>query len=228
MSKADSFVLCFGILLLACACSAKVVSEAGKADQAGDTLSLPAPNLVGTVTLEEAISARRSVRSFVSEDLSLPEISQLLWAGQGLTETIPWKKRAAPSAGALYPLELYVLWRNRLWHYLPELHAVVLKSGKMNQGQLADAALGQQAIRGAPACFIVSGVYSRTAAKYGKRAQRYVHIEVGHAAQNILLQAVALGLGGVTIGAFQDGEVKKLLSLEKEESPLYIVPVGKK
>jgi SagB-type dehydrogenase family enzyme len=203
-----------------------MVSDASQATAVGDTLSLPKPNLFGKVSVEEAISARRSTRSFTKEDLTPAEVSQLLWAAQGVTATVPRNLRAAPSAGALYPLEVSVLWKNVLWHYLPEVHSVELRASGITRDELADAALGQGALRQAPACFVISAVYSRTEVKYKERAERYVHIEVGHAAENILLEATALGLACVTMGAFNDADVKQLLRLPQDEAPLYLIPTG--
>lgn len=228
MLKPFSIVAAIVLLLAACACWGKAVSNLAEVRSIGDTLSLTEARIFGKVSVEEAIYGRRSVRSFTDQDLTLFQVSQLFWAAQGVTETTGWSRRAAPSAGALYPLEVYILWRNMLWHYLPEIHSIELRKKGVTQDNLADASLGQSAIRQAPACFVICGVYSRTAAKYGNRAQRYVHIEVGHAAENLLLQAVALGLGGVTIGAFHDDKVSELIGLDEKESPLYVIPVGRK
>jgi SagB-type dehydrogenase family enzyme len=214
------------LLLSAGSSSARTVASVEEASGVGDTVSLPEPEIFGTVSVEEALSQRRSVRDFKSEDLELEEIAQLFWAAQGITAQNRWRGRTAPSAGALYPLQVYAVWRRQLWHYLPSIHALELRSTNLTQDGLADASLGQRAIKGAPASFILTGDYAVTAGKYGERAERYVHMEVGHAGQNLLLQAVALGLGAVPMGAFQDSEVKKLLSLPEEEQPLYIIPVG--
>lgn len=213
-------------ILLACSSFARQAGSIEDATEAGDTLSLPEAKVFGTVSVEEALSGRRSVRDFGMQELDLEELSQLFWAAQGETDTKPWRRRTAPSAGALYPLQVYAIWKNTLWHYLPELHAAELRAQDITQDQLAEASLGQSAIKSAPVCFILTANYGVTAAKYGERAERYVHIEIGHAGQNILLQAVALGLGGVPIGAFQDSEVKRLLKLPEEEHPLYIISVG--
>ena len=214
------------LFILACSVSGRVASDTEPSLAAGDTLSLPKPKIFGTVSLEEALSQRRSVRAFTDTDLTLEEVAQLFWAAQGVTKETGWKGRSAPSAGALYPLQVYAIWQNTLWQYMPELHALHIKRKGITQDQLAEASLGQSAIRDAPACFILTGDYGVTGAKYGERAMRYVHIEVGHAGQNLLLQAVSLGLGGVPMGAFQDAEVKKLLHLPEGEHPLYIIPVG--
>jgi len=180
--------------------------------------------LEGEVSLEEAIANRRSVREFTEEPLSLEEISQLLWAAQGITD--PRGLRAAPSAGALYPLELYVAVAEAVYHYLPRGHVLQVLWEEDLRGELWQAGLRQGALQEAPAIFVVTGVYQRTEAKYGERAERYVKLEAGHAAQNILLQAVALELGAVPIGAFYDDQVQAALALPLDHQPLYLIPVG--
>jgi SagB-type dehydrogenase family enzyme len=157
--------------------------------------------------------------------LSREEISQLLWAAQGITD--PSGKRTAPSAGALYPLELYVATGDGFHHYRPAEHVLRVVNESDLRPALHGAALQQSAVLDAPAVFVVTAVYSRTEAKYGaQRSPRYVHLEAGHAAQNILLQAVALGLGAVPIGAFYDDQVQAALDLPDEHAPLYLIPVG--
>jgi SagB-type dehydrogenase family enzyme len=176
------------------------------------------------VSLEETLSARRSIRRYTHEPLTWEEIGQLLWAAQGITRD--WGARTAPSAGALYPLELYVALSKGLYHYRPQGHQVdVVVHGDLREG-LWEAGLKQDWIRQAPAVYIICAVYARTSVKYGGRAERYVHLEAGHAAENLLLQAVALGLGGVPIGAFHDGKVKDLLGLPEDQDPLYLIPIG--
>ena len=148
---------------------------------------LPTPSQRGEVSLEETLTRRRSIREFTEEGLISAEVSGLLWAGQGITD--PRGLRTAPSAGALYPLELYVATREGVYHYLPQSHRlVVLLPEDMRLG-LWEAGLKQGALREAPAIIVISAVYARTEAKYGLRAERYVRLEAGHAAQNILLQA---------------------------------------
>ncbi|NLE44550.1 MAG: SagB/ThcOx family dehydrogenase [Chloroflexi bacterium] len=177
------------------------------------------------MSVEEALAQRRSVRSFIDQELSAEEIGQLLWAAQGVTD--PRGLRAAPSAGALYPIELYVLTPEGLYHYRPGSHSLgAVVAGDLRE-PLWQAALQQDALRDAPAVFVITAEYQRTAAKYGERAVRYVHMEAGHAAQNLLLQAVALGLGGVPIGAMRDEQVQRALSLPREHEPLYLLPVGR-
>jgi SagB-type dehydrogenase family enzyme len=187
-------------------------------------IALPEPRLRGEMSLEEALAQRRSVRSFTEEELTLEEISQLLWAAQGLTAD--WGGRTAPSAGALYPLEVYVATPRGLYHYEPQGHKVIIESQDDLHPRLWEAGLKQGAIRDAPAVFVITAVYERTARKYGGRAERYVKLEAGHACQNIILQAVALDLGAVPIGAFYDDQVQAVLSLPSDHQPLYLIPVG--
>ncbi len=192
---------------------------------------LPDPKYSSTTPVEDALLKRRSTRDFKGGSLTISEVSQLLWAAQGITGG-GWY-RTAPSAGALYPLELYVVAGNvsglsaGIYKYKPNRHELVLIVKGDRRRALCDAALGQSSITRATAVFVLSGVYERTTAKYGERGIRYVHMEAGHAAQNLCLQAVSLGLGAVVIGAFHDEEVKRLLNTPDGESPLYIMPVGR-
>lgn len=189
-----------------------------------EEIALPAPRLKGEMSLEETLAARRSVREFTEEEVTLEEISQLLWAAQGITAD--WGGRTAPSAGALYPLEVYVATADGLYHYVPQGHKAIIESRADLRDGLWQAGLSQNAIREASAVFVIAAVYARTEKKYGGRAERYVKLEAGHAAQNLVLQAVALGLGGVTIGAFYDDQVQSALSLPSDHEPLYLIPVG--
>jgi SagB-type dehydrogenase family enzyme len=189
-----------------------------------EVLELPVPRLKGNLTLEEALAARRSVREFSDEPLTMQDLSQLLWAAQGLTA--PWGGRTAPSAGALYPLEVYLVTPDGLCRYLPDGHRLEVLAHDDRRRALARAALGQEAVAGAPAVLIITAVYARTSQKYGNRAGRYVHLEAGHAAQNVLLQAVSLGLGAVPVGAFDDRAVQYALGLPPDHEPLYLIPVG--
>ena len=190
-------------------------------------IQLPAPAKASKVSLEEAILNRRSQRSFIKKDLDWAQIGQLLWAAQGITSK-KWgvSLRTTPSAGALYPMEIYLLSKDGLFHYLPTGHRLEVLVQSDLRDSLAAAALGQESIAQAPVDIVICAVYQRVTGKYGQRGRRYVHIEAGHIAQNIHLQAVALGLGSVPIGAFSDEEVRHLLSLPPEHEPLYIIPVG--
>lgn len=197
---------------------------------AQQTIELPAPQLKGTGSLSAALQARRSVRSYSKEPLTLAEVAQLAWAAQGITSDQGY--RTAPSAGALYPLELYLVASRvsglapGLYHYQPVQHALQQLGTDNLQLPLALAAYNQGALRRAAAVFVITGIKQRTARKYGKRAERYVYIEAGHAGQNLLLQATALGLGSVIIGAFSDGPVGSLLGLEEGEQPISLLVVG--
>jgi SagB-type dehydrogenase family enzyme len=194
-------------------------------------LLLPAPRHDSAISIEKALLSRRSLREFVPEPLELWQISQLAWAAQGVTG--PDGHRTAPSAGALYPLELYVAAGN-VNGLPPGVYKYDLREHQLSpwiQGdkrrELSDAALSQSSIVEAAVVFAVGAVYKRTTAKYGERGIRYVHMEAGHAAQNLLLQAAALGLGSVLVGAFSDERVRQVLMLNGIESPLYLIPVGK-
>lgn len=217
---------CSALLLAALAiliflgCGPQAASQGAPAQ-----VTLPAPVTRGKMSVEEAISKRRSIRQFADRDLTLAQIGQLLWAAQGITEKTRGL-RAAPSAGATYPLELYLVKADGVFHYLPQGHRLERTLQGDLRTDLARAALGQRSVRAAPVCLVFTAVYPRTRARYGTRAERYVHLEVGHAAENVHLQAVALGLGSVPIGAFDDAAVARVLHLPSEHSPLYLVPVG--
>ncbi|HUP33232.1 MAG TPA: SagB/ThcOx family dehydrogenase [Gaiellaceae bacterium] len=174
--------------------------------------------------MEEALAHRRSVRSFGRAHLARMELSQLLWAAQGITSG--WGARTAPSAGALYPLDVYVATAESYGHYLPDGHRLLARAEEDLRPALAAAAFRQDVVAEAPAVFAVTAVYERSAAKYGARAERYAKLEAGHVAQNILLEAVALGLGAVAVGAFDDEAVQQALRLPSDHAPLYLVAVG--
>lgn len=206
--------------LIALGCGRPAVSSSAPAE-----VALPAAATVGKMSVEEAISKRRSVRSFADKELSIEQVGQLAWAAQGITE--PGRGlRAAPSAGATYPLEMYVVKKDGVFRYLPQGHKLEQRSDQDRRSDLAQAALGQGSVRNAPVSFVFAAVYQRTRARYGDRAERYVHMEAGHTAENIHLQAVALGLGSVPVGAFDDQAVAKVLGLPAEQAAIYIVPVG--
>ena len=196
-------------------------------------IGLPNPLLKGEMSLEEAISRRRSRREFEDHPLTPEELAQILWAAQGITDQ-EGLKRAAPSAGALYPLDLYVVvgrrgvegLREGAYHYLPQSHSLELVSSGDSRQALAQHASGQMFIAEAPVVVVVTAEYQQTTKKYGERGVRYVHMEAGHVGQDICLQVQALGLATVTIGAFQDEEVTRTLGLPPNHEPLYIIPAG--
>lgn len=185
---------------------------------------LPPPPHRSTVTLEEALAGRRSHREFTNRPLTELEISQLLWAAQGTTAA--WGGRTAPSAGALYPLELYLLTSDAYRRYRPDGHRIELLAADDLRAQAAAAALHQPAVGNAALTIVITAVYARTTKKYGSRGRRYVELEAGHAAQNVLLQAVALDLAAVPIGAFDDRRLAETLRLPNDRAPLYIIAVG--
>jgi SagB-type dehydrogenase family enzyme len=193
---------------------------------------LPEPRPSGPVSLEEAIAARRSVRDFAAEPVTLEQAAQLLWAAQGVTDPASGH-RSAPSAGALYPLEVYLVAARvdglaaGVYRYVPAGHQLLPAGAAADPAALARAALAQDFIARAPVVLVITAVPERTAAKYGERARRYVDMEAGHAAQNVYLQAAALGLGTVTVGAFDDAAVSEFLGLGAGEEPLYLMPVGR-
>lgn len=191
-----------------------------------EVIALPSPRTEGPFSVEETLQARRSVREFAPDPLREVEIGQLLWAAQGITD--PRGFRTAPSAGALFPLEVYAVTRDGVFHYLPAEHALRQILAGDVRPQLQAAALGQESVGEAPLVLIIAAVPARTEARYGaERAPRYVDMEVGHAAQNVLLQAVALGLGSVPIGAFSDGGAATILELAEGEIVRYMLPVGR-
>jgi SagB-type dehydrogenase family enzyme len=196
-------------------------------------IKLTKPKTEGEVSLESVIKRRRSKRSFQDKPLTMQELSQLLWAAQGITEEGGFK-RAAPSGGAQYPLDLYVVsgegsvegLDQGVYHYLPQEHSLESKVAKDLREALARACLGQMFIAEAPVSFVITAEYRRITDRYGNRGIRYAHIEVGHVGQNIYLQAEALGMGTVAVGAFDDREVAKVLQLPPKHEPLYVMPVG--
>jgi len=195
-------------------------------------VKLPEPRHDSAVSIEETLVKRRSVRDYTGEPLTLHEVSQLLWAAQGTTN--PRGFRTAPSAGATYPLEMYVVvgdvenLAEGVYRYKSAEHKLVKVLDGDWRAQLAGAALGQSWVKEGAVNIVFTAIYERTTRRYGDRGIRYVHMEVGHAAQNIYLQAVALGLGTVVIGAFRDDQVGEILKLPQNEHPLYIIPVGRR
>lgn len=190
----------------------------------GDRRRLPPPRTASPVSLEAALEQRRSVRSFLSDPLDRGELGQLLWAAQGVTE--PADQRTAPSAGALHPLEIYAITSTEVLYYDPVTHSVSTHRRGDFRHAVQAAAFWQESVGEAPVVLVIAAVHARTAARYGERAARYVLLEAGHAAQNVLLEAVALGLGAVPIGAFSDERLAAVLELPPQERPIYLIPVG--
>lgn len=189
------------------------------------TIKLPQPQTNSTFPLDQALKERRSVREFQAKDLTAEQISTLLWAADGITDTSTGF-RSAPSAGALYPIDLYLVKNDGIWLYNPAKNSLkLIKSGDLRP-QLAAAALGQTAIAAAPIAVVMVASLDRIQPKYAERSLQYCYLEAGHIAQNLALQAVALGLATVPMGAFNDAQVNKLLELVTNQNALYIIPVG--
>ncbi len=198
-----------------------------------ERMKLPEPSYKSQVSIEEAILLRRSIREYEPEPITLSQLSQILWAAQGITQKSTGF-RAAPSAGATYPLEVYVVVKEGgvkdlpagVYHYLPSSHELELVKLGDYTIDLMKAALGQEWVGDAAVNLVINAVYERTTRRYGDRGIRYVHMEVGHVGQNVYLQCISLNLACVVIGAFYDEEVKKIVGGMGE--PLYIIPVGVK
>jgi SagB-type dehydrogenase family enzyme len=188
-------------------------------------ITLPSPKLLGKVSVEESLSRRRSERAFLPNELTTEQISQLLWAAQGITDK-SWGFRTAPSAGSLYPLTMYIVKKDGVFQYLPDGHKLIEISTEDKRSSLVRAALGQTYIGEAPLVMVIAGNFRITEAKYGQRAYRYMSMEIGHVAENILLQSVAMGLVSVPIGAFWDDVVAKALEMPDTQDPFCIIPVG--
>jgi len=181
------------------------------------------------MSVEQAIGNRRSLRHY-SGNLSLADISQLLWSAQGETHSEGY--RAAPSAGALYPLEVYLVAGDvaglsaGIYRYRPDQHELIQLGAADLRRDLTSAAYGQYFMQTAAVVLVITGVYERTGKKYGQRARRYLHMEAGHAAENVYLQAEARGLGTLIMGAFDDERVQMVLGLPDDHQTLGLMPIG--
>jgi SagB-type dehydrogenase family enzyme len=217
-----------------------LLSTLPETHQPRSVVKLPGPVLDGSVSIEKALATRRSVRQYQDEPLTLNEISQLVWSAYGVTQPIPDAPelrgglKTAPSAGALYPLDIYVVAGNvtnlspGIYKYQPETHELLQLSEGDKRKELCDADLNQTWIKEAPASIVYSAIYERNTSKYGKRGrERYVCMDLGHSAENVYLQCASLGLGTCAIGAFLDDNVKLVIQMTRSEEPLYIMPVGK-
>ncbi len=197
-------------------------------------IPLPAPGLKGSLSLEETIARRRSVRRFAPQPVTQQQLARILWATQGAGDA-SGGCRTVPSAGATYPLEIFVVCGESciekisagVYHYDASKHFLTLHREGDLRRELAGAASNQRFIATAPLDIVVCAVYERTLARYGARGERYVHMEAGHAGQNIYLQAAALSLATVAVGVFDDEEVRAVLRLDSQYKPLYIMPVGR-
>jgi SagB-type dehydrogenase family enzyme len=198
-------------------------------------MKLPQPQFNGKVSLELTIKNRRTCRAFRSETLSLEALSQLLWAAYGTTDERGFK-RAVPSGGALYPMDLYGVTgaggvkglEAGIYHYDPKDHTISTISEGDVRDKLARASLSQMWMATAPVNLVITAEFRRINVKYGERGVRYALMEAGHIGQNIFLQAESLGLGAGIVGAFRDDSVSEVLMIPKDHEPLLIMPVGYK
>ena len=225
-----ALALALAVVIAVAAFTHKERGEAVKVTQA-DSMDLPKPNQKGVMSVEEALTKRRSVREYKPGPLTLGELSQLLWSAQGLTAG--WGGRTAPSAGGTYPLETYAVvgevegLEAGVYRYVPQGHRLTKVLSGDVRSSLAEAALGQSMIADAPVTIVIAADYNRTTGRYGNRGVMYVHMEAGHAGENIYLQAEALGLGTVAVGAFNPDDVGRILHLPQEEEAIYMFPVGR-
>ena len=207
----------------------KLMSEVEVGVKGDGWIKLPEPRKRGDISVEEAIEKRRSIRDYLDKPIKIEHLSQILWAAQGITDPIK-KFRSAPSAGATYPLEIYVVvgevegLNPGVYHYNPYNHSLrLIKEGDYRY-QLYKACVDQKWVLKAPASIVITAVYERTTSRYGERGIRYVHMEAGHVGQNIYLQATALGMGTVAVGAFYDEKVEEILNAKGRA--LYVFPLG--
>lgn len=204
------------------------------------TYKLPGVAKKGSISVEEALSQRRTHRNYSNRKLNAQEVSQILWASYGISQLAPDEPyikggyRTSPSAGAVYPLIIYLISNNLkdiepgVYLYDPEQHTLIQKIGKDIKKELTAAALDQQMITDAPACIIISSTSEKMIERYGDTlSKKFIYMEAGHVAQNVYLQAESLRLGTCSIGAFIEKDVKAVLQLQDNEEPLYIMPIGK-
>jgi SagB-type dehydrogenase family enzyme len=234
--------LVLAVVLIALGIGALVLAPRPQRQQAANTepsaerIALPAPDTGmkpdgGSISLERALVERRSERDYVDKPLTLAELGQILWSAQGITDARGY--RTAPSAGALYPLEVYAVvgqvegLEQGVYRYLPADHSLTRTGLGDRRQELAAASLNQTWVADGAVNLVIAAVYERITVRYGARGDQYVHMEVGHAAQNVYLQVTALGLGTVIIGAFHDERVSDIVGLPQDHEPLAIMPVGR-
>jgi SagB-type dehydrogenase family enzyme len=228
--------LLFGAMQAAILCAGTIagsIMKGASAETRGASgrIALPRPALDRPLTVAAAIRSRRSIRDFIPGSVTLEDMSEILWAAQGITD--PAGYRTAPSAGALYPLEVQLIAGDveslpaGVYRYSPREHVLDTVAAGDRRKTIAEAALSQRWIADAAAILVIAAVEERTTVKYGRRGLRYVHIEIGHAAQNVYLQAAALGLGTTIVGAFDDDKVKDVADLGRDETPLCLLPIGR-
>ncbi|MHC4757835.1 MAG: DJ-1/PfpI family protein [Planctomycetota bacterium] len=189
------------------------------------TIQLSEPNLTGRLSIESVLAQRRSVRQFAQKGLNYSQIGQLAWAGQGITEPANGL-RTAPSAGSLFPMTLYIAISKGLFIYRPENHSLEQVAERDIRQGLASAAMNQNVVRDAPCNIIIAGSVTRLIPRYQNESRKFMILEAGHVAQNILLQAVGLNLASVPIGGFNSSRVNDLCQMSRDMEPLYIISIG--
>ena len=221
---------CLRYNLTACLCLVLAMVWSQPSEPQAPRVELLSPQLKSQTSIEEALQFRRSSRQFSPEKLTLQQLSQLLWAGQGITS--PLGLRTAPSAGAKYPLELYVISNQMeglepgIYHYLPQSHLLEKRSDNVAKNDLYSLSFKQSWVKDAPLLLIITANFAKTEEKYHRYAPAYVYMEAGHAAQNIMLQSVSLKLAIVGVGGFEHSKLNQLLGLKQEQS-IYILCIGK-
>jgi SagB-type dehydrogenase family enzyme len=223
-------ILCFVLIMtITNACRGVSMSDDNNRQlmmsNTGNRIELPEPSFEGNISIEEALKLRASVRNFSSRNLTREQLAQILWAAQGINRP-GTRFRTSPSAGATYPLETYAVTPEGIFRYIAAEHSMISIREGDHRRELAGAALGQSSVSDAPLSVIFTAEYRRTTNRYGNRGIMYVHMEAGHAAQNVHLQGVAMGLGSVAIGAFEPEKVANIIRTEEDEIAIYIIPVG--
>ena len=219
-----SLALCVVVAPLAGCASTPFTSETSGASWTFDRVeTLPEPGPLNGVTLADALAHRRSIRTFTADPLTAEQSAALMWAAQGVTAS--WGGRTAPSAGARYPLDVYLVTGEGIRHYVPDGHRAEVRASTTARAALVDA-VGQDPAASAPTMLVITGTPDRLKPKYLLRAERYTYMEAGHAAQNVLLASTALGLGAVPIGAFDQAAAAGALGLPDGQEPIYVIPIG--
>jgi SagB-type dehydrogenase family enzyme len=210
------------VISVAIATTAVIAISAEAPPAMPQELALPAPLTKGTMSLEEAIAKRRSVRAFQPQALTDQQIGQLLWAAQGITDPATGH-RAAPSAMAKYPLTVYVFRTDGVFSYEPNGHRLIRISDQDRRAKVTQPPRGGEA---APVTFIFTGDRAKMGSRMAAMTDRFICLEIGHAAENLALQATALGLATVTQGGINQEAIAKLLGLPETALVVYAMPVG--
>ena len=211
---------CF-VLFAAIGITAWIAVEETFALEVGEKMQLPRPRTDSDTSIEEALWKRRTVRSYTDEPLTWEQIAQLLWAAQGINRP-GTRYRTAPSAYALYPLTLYVVLKDGVYQYIPDEHMVLMTM----EGDLRRSLSDQSAVRDATCVFVFCAKFEEMKRRLGEPGTGFTYLEGGHAAQNLMLQAIAFGLYGVTAGAITPDIVRTVLKIPAEQIPFYLVPIG--